>query len=231
MAIFSLNHKSVGRTTHKPGTAAAHIRYITRAKTARIFLTNGFDTNWPPGKIASHIRKEEEADRKNARVIDKIMVALPLELDESQREALVVDFIGGITSHEVPWIAAFHDKGKDANNPHCHIVIRDRHLETGRAVCALTENGSTQKLRALWEQVLNEALKNAGHKERVDMRSLKDQNIDRKPQIHVGPKSKALIEQGVDLQSKDIENNKGRSVRYSEIDKGLSRYEYNETLK
>ena len=93
MAIFSLNHKSVGRTTHKPGTAAAHIRYITRAKTARIFLTNGFDSSWPPGKIASHIRKEEEADRKNARVIDKIMVALPLELDEAQREAVVVDLM------------------------------------------------------------------------------------------------------------------------------------------
>jgi len=231
MAIFSLNHKSVGRTTHKAGTAAAHIRYITRAKTARIFLSNGFDPQWPPGKIASSIKKAEELDRKNARVIDKIMVALPLELDEAQREELVVGFIKEITNHKVPWIAAFHDQGKDSSNPHCHIVIRDRHLETGRAVCALTENGSTQKLRILWENSLNSSLKKAGFKERVSCRSLKEQGVDRKPQIHVGPKSKSMLERGINLESRDIVNNKGREVRYSEIDQGKSRYEHNEDLK
>jgi len=231
MAIFSLNHKSVGRTTHKPGTAAAHIRYITRAKTVRTFLAHGFDNNWPPGKIASYIRKEEDLDRKNARVIDKIMVALPLELNEKQRESVVVDFIGGITNHEVPWIAAFHDKGKDKSNPHAHIVIRDRHFDTGKAVCGLSEMGSTQKMRILWEEVLNRSLEAAGFDERVSHRSLKEQGISRQPQIHVGPKSKALLEQGIELSSKDKTDHRGRLIRYTEIDKGQNRFSYNESLK
>ena len=86
-------------------------------------------------------------------------------------------------------------------------------------------------LRELWERVLNDALEAAGSDARVDRRSLKEQGIERKPQIHVGPKSKAMLEQGIDLKSKDKVDKRGREIRYSEIDGGLTRYEYNETLK
>ena len=34
MAIYSLNHKPIGRSTHQPGTASAHIQYITRYRAA-----------------------------------------------------------------------------------------------------------------------------------------------------------------------------------------------------
>jgi hypothetical protein len=231
MAIFSINHKSVGRSTHKPGTAAAHIRYICRAKTARIILTNGFPNDWPSGKIASEIRKQEEADRKNARIIDKIMVALPIELTENEREGVVLSFIHAITEHKVPWIAAFHDLQQDADNPHCHIVIRDRHLETGKPVCGLTDKGSTTALRILWEEVLNRALKDGGYDVQVDRRSLKERGIDRKPQIHVGPKAKAMLDQGIKLSSKDKIDRRGREIRYTEIDDGLTRYEHNQLIK
>lgn len=231
MAIFSINHKSVGRSTHKPGTAAAHIRYICRAKTARVFLTNGFPEEWAPGKIASELRKQEQLDRKNARIIDKIMVALPIELTEAERERTVISFIHAITEHQVPWIAAFHDLEQDADNPHCHIVIRDRHLETGKPVCGLTDRGSTTALRILWEEVLNQALKDGGYDVQVDRRSLKEQGIDRDPQIHVGPKAKAMLEQGIKLRSKDKLDGRGREIRYTEIDEGLTRYEHNELIK
>lgn len=231
MAIFSINHKSVGRSTHKAGTAAAHIRYICRAKTARKFITNGFPEGWPPGKIASEIRKQEELDRKNARIIDKIMVALPLEFTEEERERAVLSFVHAITEHQVPWVIAFHDLEKDSDNPHAHIAIRDRHVETGKPVCGLTDRGSTQALRVLWESVLNAALENGGYDVQVDRRSLKEQGIDRKPQIHVGPKAKAMMDQGIKLQSKDKKDNRGREIRYTEIDEGLTRYEYNEKIK
>ena len=35
MAIYSLSHSSIGRTTHAAGTAGAHVMYITRQLAAR----------------------------------------------------------------------------------------------------------------------------------------------------------------------------------------------------
>ena len=29
MAIYSLNHKTIGRATHEPGTASAHLKYVS----------------------------------------------------------------------------------------------------------------------------------------------------------------------------------------------------------
>lgn len=63
-------------------------------------------------------RREEAADRKNARIIDKIRLALPRELDEEQRAKLVVDFARDLTQNRTPWYAAIHQNGKDAHNPH-----------------------------------------------------------------------------------------------------------------
>ena len=95
----------------------------------------------------------------------------------------------------------------------------------------MTDRGSTQALRVLWESVLNSALQDGGYAVQVDRRSLKEQGIDRKPQIHVGPKAKAMMDQGIKLQSKDQKDKRGREVRYTEIDEGLTRYEYNEKIK
>jgi len=38
MAIFSLHHASIGRSTHPAGTAAAHARYITRYSAAGVVM-------------------------------------------------------------------------------------------------------------------------------------------------------------------------------------------------
>ena len=55
--------------------------------------------------------------------------------------------------------------------------------------------------------------------------------IDRDPQIHVGPKAKAMLEQGIKLRSKDKIDGRGREIRYTEIDEGLTRHEHNELIK
>ena len=186
MAIYSLQHKSIGLSTHPPGTAAAHIRYIMRAGTVRKTLVNGYAGD-EISDIVRAINKAEKVERRNARMLDKIMVALPLELTEGQREKAVTLFLKELTDDQVPWVAAFHDLGKDASNPHSHIAIRDRHLETGRVYCDLNKQGSTQKIRVLWQDVLNRVLAESGVDVRVDHRSLQDQGIDRKPGKHQGP--------------------------------------------
>ena len=177
MAIYSLHVGRVGRSTHAPGTAAAHARYILR----RSAVTAAFSDHMPEGSTAVQrwLNEQEIADRKNARVIEKIMVALPLELHPLQRQKLVRDYCEAITRNRAPWLVAIHDKGADAGNPHAHIVIRDRDIETGKRVAQLSEKGSCTKLRKLWEAKANEALARAGQTVRIDSGRKRDGMAER----------------------------------------------------
>ncbi|NYZ70054.1 MobA/MobL family protein, partial [Endozoicomonas sp. SM1973] len=51
-------------------------------------------------------------------------------------------------------------------------------------------------IREAWEKHANQALERAGHQERIDHRSLKDQGIDREPTKHLGPKATAMERNG-----------------------------------
>ena len=186
MAIFSLHHDSIGRSTHPTGTAAAHARYITRRRAAGFVMGE----HMPTGSKAAQnwLNRQEQQDRKNARVIDKIMAALPLELSPPQWQALTRVYLRKVARGRAAWLAAIHNQGEDRFNPHVHIVIRDRDINTRERVAQLSEKGSTDRLRQLWEETVNEALAHAGHKARIDRRSLKDQGIDRRPQRHRGPR-------------------------------------------
>jgi len=133
MAIYSLNHKTIGKATQDaPFTASAHIRYISRSGACREIVGERMPVD--PKKAQNWFNSEEKADRKNARICDKVMIALPRELDAEQRLHLVKDFAGRVTQGKAPWLAAIHDKGKDQKNPHCHLVLRDRDTQTGKRV-------------------------------------------------------------------------------------------------
>lgn len=192
MAIYHLRHASVGRSTHAAGTAGAHVSYITRTGACREVL--GSDMPVPAagergGEARAWLNEQEEADRKNARVIDKVTVALPLELDAVQRVELVRAFAAEVTQGRVPWLAAVHDQDRDADNPHAHVVLRDRDLETGKTALRMSSKGSTEMLRETWERACNAALERAGIDERIDRRTLEAQGIEREPTKHIGPQA------------------------------------------
>lgn len=219
MAIYSLNHRAIGRATHDPGTAGAHVRYITRQSAARLVLAERMPE--APHQARAWLDDQEQAERKNGRVIDKVMVALPRELTPEQRAALVREFAGDVTQGRASWLAAIHDQGKDAANPHAHIVIRDKDPATRKRVAMLSEKGSTERLRAAWEQAANRALERAGHEARIDRRSLAAQGIERTAQVHVGPRAKAMEGRGVRPSSQIRRDHRGRMVRYPEIDTSI----------
>lgn len=234
MAIYSLHHTPIGKSTQaQPYTAAAHIRYITRKDALSAIRQSRFPVN-TPRQIADYLRGCEDQDRKNARVVDKVMLALPRELSPEQQIGLVRDFAEHATKGRAPWLAAFHTKGKDRLNPHCHLVIRDRDPKTGKRVIGTSEIGSTERLRQQWEEYANRALKQAGSKERIDRRTLEAQGIQREPTIHEGPQSQAMDRRGVQPTSKSRRrrNRPGsrrahRDVDYRAIDKGRSRPQLN----
>lgn len=200
MAIFHLTHRTVGRSTHAAGTAGAHIGYITRATACRAVIAQHIPEAAPGSKggaARAWLDAQELVDRKNARVIDKLEVALPIELDQRQRVELVRTFVQELAGgRAVPFFAAIHDKTgtKDEANPHAHVVIRDRDPATGKGrVIGMSEKGSTERAREIWEQVCNEALRDAGYSARVDRRSLIDQGItDRKSPGHEGPQARKI---------------------------------------
>ena len=59
------------------------------------------------------------------------------------------------------------------------------------------DQGNCERWRHEWEIQQNAALEQAGRPERIDMRSLERQGIERAPQKHLGPAASALEKQGI----------------------------------
>ncbi len=115
----------------------------------------------------------------NARIADKLMIALPVELNQEQRYELVRSFMHQLGHGRIAWCAAHHDSGQDAHNPHAHIVFKDADIDTGRKVVGTTtssrdvreakEHGwkvpprtTTADMRKLWCGHLNDFMERAG---------------------------------------------------------------------
>jgi hypothetical protein len=222
LAIFAPHHGFVGKTTQaQAGTAGAHVHYITRTGAARLVMGEHMPTDRHQAR--AWMDEREATDRKNGRVCDKLMLPLPVELDAAQRAELVRDFMQSVGGGRVSWLAAFHDRGKDAHNPHAHVILRDKDHETGKRVFGTTEKGSTERIRELWETAINQALEREGIEARVDRRSLAEQGIDREPGIHIGPNVLAMEARGLRPVSLPQEVENGRVIDWPTIDQGRTR--------
>jgi hypothetical protein len=159
------------------------IRYIARPEAKPVIIAGHMPAN--PLEARNWIDRAERASRKNARVMDKIRIALPRELDPAQRAALVRAFMADLTGgRQVPWFACIHQSGKDAANPHVHIDVHDREIGTGLRVLRLSDSTrdrikaglpgpkAVEWIRERWEAVCNDALGAAGHEVRIDRRTL-----------------------------------------------------------
>jgi hypothetical protein len=240
MAIYSCNLRSIGRTTHAEGTAGAHLRYIGRERAASEVMAAHMPDD--PQAARTWMDNHEREARKNARLCDKLRLALPRELDERQRSELVRDFMTELTSgRAVPWYAAIHQTGKDAHNPHAHIVVVDRDTLTGKRVLMLSDSirdrekkglpgpSAVEWVRECWERSANEALGRAGHAARIDRRSLEAQGVDRDPQIHIGPRAQHIDTTVRRPESKIVPDptprRPDRVIDYPMIDAGRTRRE------
>ncbi|ANV25621.1 MobA/MobL family protein [Agrobacterium pusense] len=237
MAIYSLHHSSIGKSTQAaPGTASAHINYITRES-----ALSATESSRMPGEkrnAMGYLLDLEGRMRANARIADKLLLALPRELTSDQRRELVRTFAAEVSQGKTPWFAAFHEKGKDEHNPHCHMVLVDRDPATGRRVFKTSDAGSTERLRTLWEQHANAALLKAGRSERIDRRTLKAQGVERRPTIHVGVRARQLIGKNIAPRSRNrIQRNhcqaktSRRKVDYPAIDGGKLRLLHNVEIR
>ena len=214
MALYRLSVK-VG----SKGSGRAHFDYISgdgkykRIGTEddiRLTRSNGIPS-W--AKSPRDFWKEEEKIGDGFR---KIELALPIELEPKNQEQLVEQFVR-YNFKDYPCTYAIHDS-KDGKNPHVHIMFSERKrvenreepsrenffkksrtrkdgtVSGGYAKDTTITKGAGRKqwlfdLRQDWERGQNIYLERANTPARVDCRSLKEQGLDRVPQIHVGAKA------------------------------------------
>lgn len=185
-ALFSLSLTAIGRSTHTAGSAAAHMRYVTRSGAVESVIGRGMPTGVK--ECMEWIDAQEAEDRSNARVCDTAILALPHQLTPEQRERLVCDWADEI-SGGVPYLIAIHKPSRegDQRNHHAHVVFRDRDPTTGKRVMKTTEKAFVMTARTSWERHVNAALEAAGIDARTDCRSHADRGINRLPSHHEGP--------------------------------------------
>ncbi|MCR6736606.1 MAG: MobA/MobL family protein [Afipia sp.] len=158
-------------------------------------------------------RVEKSEIRRDAQLAREINMALPCELTDEQRLALVREFVAAeFVSLGMVADFAIHEpvaeKGDDPRNFHAHVLLTLRQAGGGglRRVKTREWNSDAMlaKWRAAWAEHQNRVLRERGLAVKVDHRSLEVQRaeavarrepglaamLDRFAEIHVGPKAR-----------------------------------------
>ena len=146
-------------------------------------------------ELWNRAERVEFAKRKDAQLGWNAKMALPAEMTDEQRKALVVDFLTRefvFKGHVVDYAIHEPDRRGDQRNYHCHFLATRRHLTDdgfGELIKPVDQDQwkkvrSGQDIRIerkLWADYTNKHLQRAGIKARVDHRSFKDRGIEREP--------------------------------------------------
>ncbi len=162
---------------------------------------------------------ERAETRKNSRVAREVILALPHELPAPARETLIRDMAGWLVErYRVAVDVAIHSPvvgdGHDPRNHHAHLLFTTREITKdglGKKTRILDDREQgpqeVELIRTIWETLANDALEQAGLSHaKIDRRTLDDQGLDRIPQIHIGPESKANKEKSGDKDDTDGED-------------------------
>jgi len=155
----------------------------------------------------------EAAERKsNSVYAQEFNAGLPHELNKQQQEDLIKDFV---TNHYVKMgiICDTNVHLKPTNNHfHCMMTTREIDTKTDSNFSKWKARdwwkiGSVQRDRVAFCDYINKHLEMAGSSVRYSHKTLEAQGIDRKPQIHVGQKAKALEARGIHSYKVEINDN------------------------
>ncbi len=221
MAIYHLSAKVISRSSGRSATASAAYRAGDKITDERTGLT--FDYSRKKDVDATTIIKPENAPawmgdrsllwnevekvekRKDSQLAREIDVALPVELNHSQKQELVRAFVTDqFVSQGMVADIAFHHL--DSHNPHAHILLTMREITAngfGKKNRDWNRKELLEKYRSSWEAYTNRTLERAGRKERIDRRTLEEQGINRIPQIHLGPNVAAMMARGIATERGD----------------------------
>ena len=235
MAIYSMRMQVIGRSAGRSATAAAAYRSGEEIADERTGRTHdytgksdiyGSEILLPEGapermgdRTALWNEVERVEKRKDAQLVREVMVALPAELTHAQKQELTREFVRS-EFVEQGMIAdiGYHDF--DSHNPHAHIMLTMRDVDAdgfGKKRREWNKRQALERQRKAWEEYANRALERAGYDARIDCRTLKEQGIEREPQVHLGAKVLEMEARGVQTRVGD------ESRRISKVNRDIER--------
>ena len=213
MCIYRLEVSAISRSQNRNVVAAAAYRAGERLVDDAVYGTGNravFDYRRKHGVVATGVllpvgglsslkdretlwnAVERSETRKNSRLAREVLIALPHELTDAQREgatqalcAYLVERYGAGVDY------ALHrpSKNSDKRNHHAHILMTTRKItpEGLQGKIRVLDDKVTgpqeiERIRATWEKICNNVLIQANRLERVTRKSLEAQNIPRLPE-------------------------------------------------
>lgn len=163
-------------------------------------------------QLWNHVEQFER--RRDAQLAKSFNLALPHELTVEQNRWVLQDWIrDNFTRKGFVADAAIHrpDPEGDPRNIHAHVLVTLRRIdgeEFERIKPQWNPRSAEARQDALqwresWERTVNRHLERHGFEERISVRPLKDQGIDREPQRHLGRDATQLERQGVETARGD----------------------------
>jgi len=238
MAIYHCQVKPVSRGRGQSSTAGAAYRSCSKIHDERTGEIHDYtrkrglehseivlskeaakqDVQWARDRHQLWNAAEAAELRKDGRPAREYEVALPHELNKSQRIELARAFAQDLANrHQCAVDVAIHKPHRhgDERNFHAHLYATTRQVTpTGLGEKTYIERSDTDRaklglppgkeeittIRERWAEAANKALEAANSKERVDHRSLEAQGIDREPTRHKGPAIMAIEARGAKSQ-------------------------------
>lgn len=225
MAIFSLSVKSINRKSSRSSVAAAAYRSclsLTDERTGQTFdfrrkrsisrrdldsfIVAPADAEWAADRATLWNTAEAAENRGNSTTGREWLIALPAELDDTERADLARRFAGRLVERfGVAADVSIHrpDRAGDERNHHAHILTTARvagpaglGAKTRELDVSSSSKKAVEEMRAEWAAMINTRLAERGLDSRVDHRSFERQGIDQIPEIHMGPAATAAARAG-----------------------------------
>lgn len=224
MAIYHLSMKTVSRSAGRSTTAAAAYRagvkivdrvtgevhdYTRKSGVlgAAVVLPEG--GTMPRSELWNRV--EEHHKRKDAVLAREIVIALPAELNQEDRESLALGYARELADrYSVAVDIALHAPSKEGSdkNWHAHIMLTACHVsptgQFGKKCVALDPihckrhglPNAADEQRSSWAELANAALARAGQDARIDHRSHAQRGLEELPSYHLGPHVTAILRRG-----------------------------------
>ena len=235
MAIYSFRMQVISRGKGRTATAAAAYRSGEKIKDeqtgdvhdyrrkSNIYGSKILLPENAPARLGNRTTLWNEVERgekrKDAQLSREVMLALPVELNHREKETLVSGYVQSeFVERGMIADLCFHDF--DSHNPHVHIMLSMRSVDEngfGKKQRQWNHKSEIERHRKAWAAHANAALEKAGHRDRIDHRSLKAQGSEREPQIHLGAKVMEMEARGIQTRVGD------ESRRISQENRELAR--------
>ncbi len=204
MASYHLSVKILSRSSGRSAVAAASYRSRSKILDERQglefeytqkkdllhaeILTPDNAPAWMMERATLWNGVERAEKRKDAQLMREVEIALPMEINDSEKIRLVREFCQqNFVSRGMVADFCIHNA---PNNPHAHIMLTMREInEEGFGKKVREWNGKENLLtwREAWANIQNSYLAKTGFDIRVDHRSYVEQGISVEPQVKQGP--------------------------------------------